>query len=372
MSFRVLHIGKYYPPHFGGIERVNFDLVESLNKHGIRTDVLCFNDSADDKFEDGNYRIYRASNLFTLRSTPFSFSLFKTLKQIHRNYDIIHLHLPNPIGAIALQMINFKGKIVLHWHSDIIRQKILRKFYSPFQKSLLNRANRIIVTSPPYLDGSEDLKAFKSKCMVIPIGITEPELPDQNFLSELKNKYSGKKIVFSLGRLIYYKGFNYLIEAAKELSDDYLILIGGTGELHEELSRQIVENSLSKKVKLLGKIPSFQISSYFELCDLYCLPSCERSEAFGIVQIEAMSHGKPIISTSIPYSGVSWINDHDYTGVVVPPKNPKALAKAIQITLSNPEICDRYGNNARKKFKAEFTVDKMCQKTTYLYESLLT
>lgn len=369
---KVLHIGKYYPPHFGGIERVNFDLVESLNQHGIRTDVLCFNDSAKDKFEEENYTIYRASNLLTLRSSPFSFSLFKTLKIIHRDYDIIHLHLPNPIGALALQLINFKGKIVLHWHSDIIRQRLLKQLYAPFQKALLKSADRIIVTSPTYLEGSDDLKAFKSKCVIIPIGINEPELPDQNVLSELRNKYFRKKIVFSLGRLIYYKGFNFLIEAAKELSEDYLILIGGTGELYEELSNLIVKNSLTEKVKLLGKIPSHQISAYFELCDLYCLPSCERSEAFGIVQIEAMSHGKPIVSTSIPYSGVSWINNHEYTGLVVPPKNPKALAEAIQSILTDPEICYRYGSNARTKFKSEFTVDKMCQKTIYLYESLLT
>jgi rhamnosyl/mannosyltransferase len=369
---KILHIGKYYPPHFGGIERVNFDLVEGLNQQGIYTDVLCFSDSSTDLNEDGNYKIFRASHIFTIRSTPFSISLFKTLKKIHRDYDIIHLHLPNPVGALALQSINFKGKIVLHWHSDIIRQQLLKKLYAPFQKALLKRADRIIVTSPPYLDGSADLKAFKSKCVVIPIGINEPESPDQNFLSELKNKYFSKKIIFSLGRLIYYKGFDYLIEAAKELSDDYLILIGGTGELYKELSSLIVENNLSEKVKLLGKIPSHQIAAYFELCDLYCLPSCERSEAFGIVQIEAMSYGKPVISTNIPYSGVSWINDHQYTGLIVPPKNPKALAEAIQSILTDPEICYRYGINARTKFKTEFTVDKMCQKTISLYESLLT
>lgn len=368
---KILHLGKYYPPHFGGIERVNYDLVESINQQGICTDVLCFNDNTISLYEDGKYKIYRAAKLFTLRSTPFSISLVKILKRIHQNYDIIHLHLPNPMGAIALQLVNHKGKIIIHWHSDIIRQKILKKLYSPFQKSLLKRADRIIVTSPPYLEGSEDLRDFRNKCVVIPIGINTPDLPDESRLRALRKEYSKKKIIFSLGRLIYYKGFNYLIDAAKELPDNYLILIGGTGELHDELLEQIKLNRLESRVKLLGNVLANEITSYFELCDLYCLSSCERSEAFGIVQIEAMSFGKPIVSTSIPYSGVSWINEDGSTGLIVPPKNSKALAEAIQTIISDREICERYGNNSKKRFIAEFSVEKMCQRTIDLYKSLI-
>ncbi len=368
---KVLHLGKYYPPHFGGIERVNYDLVESINQQGICADVLCFNDSSISLYEEGKYKIYRAANLFTLRSTPFSISLLKILRQIHQNYDIIHLHLPNPMGAIALQLVNFKGKIVIHWHSDIIRQRTLKKFYAPFQKALLKRADQIIVTSPPYLEGSEDLRDFKNKCVIIPIGINTPDLPDESLLSDLRKTYSDKKIVFSLGRLIYYKGFNYLIDAAKELPDNYLVLIGGTGELHDELLEQIKLNRLESHVILLGNISANEIATYFELCDLHCLPSCERSEAFGIVQIEAMSFGKPIVSTSIPFSGVSWINEHCSTGLIVPSRNSNALAEAIQTILSDRETCERYGSNARKRFNAEFSVEKMCQRTIDLYKSLL-
>ena len=143
---KVLHLGKYYPPHFGGIERVNYDLVESINQQGICADVLCFNDSSISLYEEGKYKIYRAANLFTLRSTPFSISLLKILRQIHQNYDIIHLHLPNPMGAIALQLVNFKGKIVIHWHSDIIRQKTLKKFLCSVPESSVEKGR------PDYCD----------------------------------------------------------------------------------------------------------------------------------------------------------------------------------------------------------------------------
>ncbi len=368
---RILHIGKYYPPHFGGIEKVNFDLVEDLNKNQISTDVLCFNDTSKNLFEESEYRIYRASTLIKLNSAPVSFELPRILRKIHPNYDIIHLHLPNPMAAIALQSVCFKGKLVLHWHSDIIKQVFLKKLYRPFEKALLKRADRIIVTSPPYLEGSKELADFKSKCTVIPIGIDHHKHADETLLKSLKETYQNKKVIFSLGRLIYYKGFEYLIDAAKELPDNYQVLIGGKGDLYQKLEQQIQRNKLENKVKLVGNIPADEISAYFELCDIYCMPSCERSEAFGIVQIEAMSFGKPIISTDIPFSGVSWINQHGQTGLIVPPKDVKSLADALKTLLSNDIKLTKYGIQARERYLNEFTVNKMCQKTLALYNSLI-
>jgi Glycosyltransferase len=368
---RILHIGKYYPPHFGGIEKVNFDLVEELNKHHYSTDVLCFNDAHINSFEENKYRIYRASTLIKLNSTPASLELRRILKKIHNNYDIIHLHLPNPMAALAFQSVQFKGKLVIHWHSDIIKQVYLKKIYGPFQKALLKRADRIIVTSPPYLEGSKELADFKLKCTVIPIGIEDHEEVNEDLLQSLKDTYQDKKVIFSLGRLIYYKGFEYLIDAAKELPDNYQILIGGEGDLYQQLNQQIKQNKLEYKVQLVGKIPSKEISAYFALCDLYCMPSCERSEAFGIVQIEAMSYGKPVVSTSIPYSGVAWINEHETTGRVVRPKDPIALADAIKTILEDQETKTRLCENARKKFLKEFTLEKMFQRTVELYKTLI-
>ncbi len=368
----ILHLGKYYPPYFGGIEKVNFDLVEELNKNNIPTDVLCFNDELVDVVEKRNYTIYRAVNLVTAFSTPFSFSYYKILKRIHHLYDIVHIHLPNPGGAIALQSVNFKGKIVVHWHSDIIKQTTLKNFYAPFQRALLKRAASVIVTSPPYLEGSDDLKPFKNKCKIIPIGINREEfVPNDKFLATLKNSYSGKKVIFSLGRFIYYKGFNYLIEAAKYLPDDYIILIGGTGELENALALLIEQLHLESKVKLLGKISFENIGSYFQLCDVFCLPSCEKSEAFGVVQIEAMSFGKPVVSTNILNSGVPWINRNEKTGLIVPTKNPKELAHAIKTIISDPNLAKQYGDNGQLKYLQEFTIEKMVGSTIQLYHDIL-
>lgn len=370
---KILHIGKYYPPVRGGIEKVSFDLVESLNKMGYQADILCFNDSKKTEIDfNRGYQIHRSSILTSAFSSPLSSSIFRSIKKLFRQYDIIHLHVPNPMGAIALQSVPFKGKIIVHWHSDIIKQQFLKKIYRPLQDKLLRRADKIIVTSPNYLEGSNCLKKYKTKCEIIPLGISNDDLPiNEQFRKELNDLYQNKKIILSIGRLIYYKGFEYLIDAAKKLPDDYIILIGGTGILKEQLIKQITDNHLGNKVKLLGDIPFDHLGEYYRRSDAYCLPSTERSEAFGVVLIEAMSFGCPIISTNIKGSGVPWVNQNGQTGIVVEPKDSASLAKGIEAITKDNETRQLYAQNSRKRYEAEFTKEKMVERTIHLYKSLL-
>ena len=370
---KILHIGKYYPPYWGGIEKVNFDLVESLNEQGYHTDVLCFNNTKNTVVEDNKgYKIYRSSIITSAFSSPLSFSIFRQLRKIFSQYDIIHLHTPNPMGAIALQSTPFKGKIIVHWHSDIIKQKKLKKIYAPFQTMLLKRADKIIVTTPNYLEGSEALSPYKNKCEVIPIGISNSDfVSNERLREELKSNYQNKKIIFSIGRLIYYKGFEYLIEAAKLLPDDHIVLIGGTGVLSKKLEQKIKLNNLEQKVKLLGNIPFDQLGEYYRRADIYCLPSTERSEAFGVVLIEAMSFGCPIVATNIKGSGVPWVSEDQITGITVPPKDSHALADAIKTITNNTELAKKYSINSKKKYKSVFEKGVMAKKTIQLYKTLI-
>lgn len=368
---KVLHIGKYYPPFLGGIEKVNFDLVENLNKLGIETDVLCFNHEKENQKENKEYKIFRNPVLIKKFSTPISLSIIKNIRDIYKDYDIIHIHLPNPTVAVFFQFLNFKGKIILHWHLDIVKQKFIKFFYLPFQTHLLKKADAIIVTSPDYLDASKDLKNYRNKCKIIPIGINSSYLKENIYFREkLAHKYAGKKVVFSLGRLTYYKGFKYLIDAAKELNENTIILIGGIGDLQKELEAQIKEKELETRVILLGKIPQENIGEYYRRADVFCLPSVERSEAFGIVLLEAMSFGCPLISTSMG-SGVSWVNQHNITGLVTEPKNPTKLAEAIRQIVGNDELSLEYSKNAKKRYLAEFQLDNMISRTVKLYDELL-
>ena len=365
---KILHIGKFYPPYFGGIEKVNYDIVEGLNTKGIQTDVLCSNHIKGDTFSEIPYKIYRTHTLKVIASTP----LIKTLNKIQNNYDIIHVHLPNPMANLAVFLIRSKAKIILHWHSDIIKQKKLLKLYSPLQTWLLKRADKIVITTPTYLEGSDTLKKYKNKIVCIPIGIDSKELfIEQSTLNSLKNKYKGYKIIFSLGRLVYYKGFEYLIEATKSLPNDVIILIAGIGELKEKLQEQISKHNLQDRVKLLGKIPFEELGAYYQLCDIFCLPSTKRSEAFGVVQIEAMAFGKPVISTSIKGSGVDWVNLNNVSGIIVPPKDANKLAEAIIELFTDEKKYQQLSVGAKKRYEEEFTKEKMVEGFKNLYLDIL-
>lgn len=368
---KVLHIGKFYPPYFGGIETVNYDIVEGVNKKGIQVDVLCSNHERGRKESKEKYKIYRANTLKVVASTPLSFDLVFLLKKIQREYDIIHVHLPNPLANLAVFLTRPKARIILHWHSDIVKQKNLLKLYKPLQTWLLKRADAIIATSPNYIKGSEFLQKYLSKTSYIPLGVEKMRV-NETKLTSLREQYKGKKIVFALGRLIYYKGFEYLIDAAEFLPENILVLIGGVGELYEEFQKRISAKGLENKVQLLGKIPFDELGAYYELCDVYCMPSIEKSEAFGVVQIEAMSFGKPIVSTDIEGSGVPWVNENEVSGVVVQPKNSKDLANGLIKVLNSSEgQYQQYATNAEKRFLELFTKEKMVQDFYNLYNSII-
>ena len=164
--------------------------------------------------------------------------MITVLRIVCPSYDIVHVHHPDPMAALALALSGYKGKVVLHWHSDIQKQKYLLRLYRPLQDWLLRRADLIVGTSPVYLDESPFLKNVQQKTVCLPIGVP-PILSEPEAADKIRQLYGGKKIAFSLGRLVAYKGFTHLVEAARFLKDDYVVLIGGTGALEQALSQQI-------------------------------------------------------------------------------------------------------------------------------------
>ncbi|WP_034496614.1 glycosyltransferase [Buttiauxella agrestis] len=366
---KVLQVCKFFPPVFGGIEQVAYDISDGFySLHSRSIDVLCVDNKSNDSEEKHNYKIFRCGILGVVFSTPISFSFIKKWREIRNNYDVIHLHLPNPLAVIALFLFPTKNRIVIHWHSDIVKQKKLLFLFKPFQTWILKQAARVIVTSPVYGIKSSALQPYQQKLTCIPIGIDENKMPNNVFYeSELHKKYAGKKIVFSLGRLVYYKGFEFLVKAAKQLPPDTVILIGGEGELYGKLTTLISELELTDKVILLGGIPYDQLSAYYKLCDVFCLPSIHESEAFGVVQLEAMSFKKPVVSTDIANSGVPWVNKNGYSGVVVEPGNSEALAAGIITVLEKANVLSE---NAYLRFHTNFTKNKMVESLNQLYSEL--
>ena len=186
----------------------------------------------------------------------------------------------------------------------------------------------------------------------------------------MREKFPCKKLGFSLGRLVTYKGYEYLIEAARFLDDDYVLLIGGTGPLKAELDEKIKMLGLEGKVVLLGRVSDEDLPAYYGACELFCLSSVQKTEAFGIVQIEAMSCGKPIVATTIPQSGVAWVNAHGVSGLNVVPENAKELALAIQAILKDQVTYNGYSQRAAQRYHDIFTRDKMIESCVDIYERL--
>lgn len=370
---RILQLGKFYPI-IGGVEKVMVDLLKGLSLHGVSCDMLCCN------AEVGKPKVIidiaPNAQLICVKaglkkfSTMISFQMITELRRICHDYDIIHIHQPDPMATLALLLSGYTGKVVVHWHSDILSQKALLLFYLPLQSWLLNRANAIVGTTPIYIKESPFLRNFQSKCTYLPIGI-HPVVWNDTKVEEIRSRYPQKHIIFSLGRLVYYKGFEYLIDAARNLPDNYVVLIGGSGELRKDLQNRIETHGLQDKVILLGRISDESLPNYFRACDIFCLSSILKTEAFAIVQIEAMSCGKPIVATLIPGSGVSWVNAEGVSGVNVPIADSDALAKAFKMILEDEKRREQLAKGAKQRFQTVFLFENMINKCIEIYRSLL-
>ncbi len=370
---KVLHVGKFFQPVVGGMESVLFDLVEGLNCQGIATDVICAHTTNRSIVEQarGGYTVTRVAAHGTVASTSICPGMVPMLREIANGYDLIHIHLPNPMANLAMLFGGFKGKVVLHWHSDIVKQRHLLKLYEPLQSWILDRADAIVATSPAYAESSPYLARRRGKVSIIPIGIDQSSLPvNEQRLSELREAHTGRKIVFSLGRMTYYKGFQYLIDAARNLPKDIRILIGGGGELKEQFALQIRSRGLEDQVQLLGKVPASDLGAYYALCDIFCLPSIARSEAFGVVMLEAMSFGKPVVATNIPGSGVPWVNQDGLSGLNIPPADSPALAKSIARLAEDDALRMSLGTSAHRHFCSKFHANRMTGDMIDLYRKI--
>lgn len=368
---KILQLGKFFPIK-GGVEKVEYDLMRGLAEQGIDCDMLCaaLKGKGDIICSGEHARLIYCHTWMEIAGTMIAPTMISTLWRICRKYDVIHVHHPDPMACMALFFSGYRGKVVLHWHSDIVRQKYLMGLYRPFQNWLIRRADLIVGTTPVYVEQSDDLKRAQHKITYLPIG-TEEIVPDIEGAHQLRERYSNHKIVFSLGRLVPYKGYHNLIEAAQYLSDDYVVVIGGTGPLRESLEQLIKERKLEKKVKLLGFVKDEEVAAYFTACDIFVLPSVQKTEAFGIVQIEAMSCGKPVVATKIPGSGTAWVNAHGISGLNVTPEQPKEIADAILTITKDRDAYEVYATGARQRYEKMFTKEKMVAGAMGIYERVL-
>lgn len=369
----VLQVSKFYKPVMGGIERVAWELAEGLSRMGLRSNVLCSNQQRETVVEPqpAGYDVVRAGSLGMVLSTSMAPAMVHQLRRLADQHELIHLHMPDPMAALALCLVRPRVPVVVHWHSDVIRQRRAMKLYEPLQTWLLRRADAIIATSQAYAESSEPLRAWRAKVSVIPIGISDDRLPaDAAAAQALRQQFGGRRIVFALGRMAYYKGYDVLIAAAAALPDDTVVLIGGDGEMLPSLRAQVASAGLQDKVHLLGHVKDRELPGYFLACDVFCMSSTVRSEAYGVVLLEAMMMGKPIIATDIAGSGVPWVNQHGLTGFNVPVGQPAELARLLSGLLADEGLRAQMGQAARARYLREFDAALMTSHVVDLYRRL--
>jgi glycosyltransferase involved in cell wall biosynthesis len=366
-SMRVLHIGKFYPPYRGGMEAHLETLCQQLRG---RVDVEVLTSNITSKTEscmvDG-VRLTRVGRLASVASTPICPALVSHIRQ--SRMDLVHLHWPNPAAALALLASGYQGRLIVSYHSDVVRQRFLGKACAPILESLLRRCNAIIATSANYIASSPVLWKYSSLCRVIPLGVAEAcfAAPQLESVTRIRQQY-GEKLVLSVGRLVYYKGFEYLIRAMSSVSGQ--LLIAGQGPLREPLLKLRNDLGLQERVTFLGNPSDEYLRACYHAADVFVLASVARSEAFGLVQVEAMAAGTPVVNTNLP-SGVPFVSRHGETGLTVELGNAEALSTAITVLLENDSLRRQYGAAARRRAESVFTVKVMLDKTLATYEHVL-
>jgi glycosyltransferase involved in cell wall biosynthesis len=358
---KILQVNKLYYPWIGGVETIVKEIAEWLNgKDEFEIEILVCNHKLKRVIEKVNgIKVFRASSFGIYLGMPLSFDLFLLYKKLYKNYDLIFLHYPFPLGFVAYGIFSPKKNLFIWYHSDIVRQKFLEIFFRPFHIYALKKAKKIFVSNPNLIESSNYLRKFKEKCVVIPfcVDLQKFKLNEEikKEVEEIKKKYK-PPIVLSVGRYVYYKGFEYLIESAKDVEARFLII--GEGPLKKKYEKIIKKLNLGDKVFLIP--PVEDLVPYYHACDLFILPSITKSEAFGIVLLEAMACGKPLISTDIG-TGTSFINQDGITGFVIRPRNSKILSEKIKEILNSKELKEKFSQNSLQRAQ-EFSKEKFIEK----------
>lgn len=361
---KVLHLGKFYAPFHGGMETY-LEVLASHLQPAVDVHVAVAAPPARPGHQTvGGVHLRRMRTYGVVAATPMCPDLFRVIREV--DPDLVHVHHPHPLAMLAYLTSGTSASCVVSYHSDIVRQRTLRRLIAPVVNRTLERAAAILVASPQLLDESALLRPFRDKCHLVPYGLgAAPRgVVDATASAELRRRH-GSRIVLAVGRLTHYKGFDYLIRAMRDV--DGTLLIAGEGALRERLARLVADERLGARVHLLGSVADVQ--PYYDACDVFVLPSTTPNEAFGIVQLEAMAAGKPVVNTALK-SGVTFACPSDVAALTVPPGDSAALAGAIARLLDDPELRARLGEAGRARVAREFTAEAMSARTLDVYRAV--
>lgn len=388
-GLRILHLGKYYPPATGGIESHVQTLARAQAALGARVSVLCVNhadrEGHDVTFEtlgrtptveerDGEVRVIRLGRLGQVARFDLVPRLPMALASLlAEGVDVLHVHAPSPLMQLGALLTPKVGCLVVTHHSDVVRQKLLGAAFRPVELGLYARAAVVLSDSPQYQDGSAVLRRFLGKVRVLPLGVDltpfrDPSLAARRYAERLKNENSGPLWLF-VGRLVYYKGLETALRALVDCPGT--LLIAGVGPLEATLRAQAHDLGVEDRVQWLGRLGTDELIGAYHAATALWFPSNARSEGYGLVQVEAMASGCPVINTDISGSGVPWVSQHDVSGLTVPVEDAAALARASQRLAGDASLRKRLAAGARKRALEEFDHLEMAVRSVTHYRNAL-
>jgi glycosyltransferase involved in cell wall biosynthesis len=387
-GLRVLHLGKFYPPASGGMESHVQTLARAQAALGARVEVLCINHSSaaqgfSHEFQgrsptheewDGAVRVIRVGRRASVLRMDVMPELPRELvSALARGVDVVHLHTPNPTLVLALDAVPWLPPVVITHHSDVIRQRVAGALFRPFEWMLYGRARRLIATSSAYVSGSPLLRRFRDKVRELPLGIElAPFLTPSPAALEAEARWRAEKgspLWLMVGRLVYYKGLFTALDALARVPGHLLVV--GVGPLEQEGRARARALGVEGRVTWAGDLPPEELVGAYLAATALWFPSNERSEAYGLAQIEAMASARPVLNTAIPHSGVPWVSLHGQTGLTVPMGDAEALARAARRLLEEPGLAERLGQGARARALEQFRHDVMAERSLALYADVL-
>ncbi len=383
----IIHLGKYYAPVVGGMETLVQSQAIAEAAAGHRVDIVVmdheltppsklFSKKSFGQLEhpDLAIQVHRVPRFANIAKYDLSTRLAKCMQELAvQKPDIWHLHTPNPTMLVALSRLKKScNPLLVTHHSDILSRSALRVPYEWLERTVYTQAVKLISDSEQYIDGSRQLKHFRSKVVAIPLGIDtamflQPTDHVRSLADNLVTKH-GSPLWLCVGRLAKYKGLETAIQALHHVPGRLLMI--GTGPLEQNLKQLATNLGLNDRVIWLGKASQEVLHAAYLAAAALWFPSNARNEGFGLVQVEAMASGCPVINTNIPNSGVSWVSLHELTGFTIPVNDPIALANAANRLLDNPNLRRSFAEQAKQRALKLFDINTVTAQRISLYESI--
>ncbi|HOZ45741.1 MAG TPA: glycosyltransferase [Candidatus Hydrogenedentes bacterium] len=363
---KILHVYKDFdPPVHGGMER-HMALMCRFQRQWAHVEALTCSRSLGTRVtERDGTRVTEVGEFGRFQSAPVSPLFPWYMRQVKA--DVVVVHAPNPTAEIGWLMARPSGRLIVRYQSDVVRQATAMKVYAPLQMTFLRKAAMILPSSQQYLDTSPSLQRVRDRCRVIPLGILPKEfaLRDPARVEALRAAYGGGFVLFS-GRHRYYKGLEFLVRAAPRIEAP--VVVAGAGP--ERARCMALARALNVRIEFPGPLDQEDLVAHLHACDVFVFPSVARSEAFGLSMLEAQACGKPVVATTLG-TGVELVNLHGQTGLNVPPRDPEALADAVNALLEDEARRDAMGRFARARVEGEFHAERIARAEFDAYQEVL-